>query len=317
MCSPYLLPHVLSVFQTRDGNHLVAVRCGRIRDQLSCWGGGSGANPLPLLNQCFSTYYPFSPRGSLPFCPWIFLPLPLAEYSITTECSQEEAMLSLGHSRVRSLFPGGGWGIPNHLPPWPLGAEVKGSWGWAWSWFKPREAHWQEAGQVSPPQDAGRPPILWKWGCAWVSPMYLCAWWPGSCEPADFSWFGFFLNCIKTFAWLGCRFNFRSGWRVSDSRVCWLPAQSDCWGLLKGEILKGECRVSLKCFREHLISDPFTIRWSPGVIVSSERCQDIFSSGSAPLKTISHRPLRMKHNSTLDPPSSRLWGLVGLLNNES
>lgn len=40
-----------------------------------------------------------------------------------------------------------------------------------------------------------------------------------------------FSNCIKTCSWLGCKFYFLSGWRVSDSRVCWLPAQRGCQGL--------------------------------------------------------------------------------------
>ena len=84
----------------------------------------------------------------------------------------------------------------------------------------------------------------------------------------------------------------------------------DCW---KEKFRKESAKWSL-CFRESFKLGPFWIRWSSRMIMHYERCQDLFSSDLTPLKTRSHRPL-MKHTSTLDSPCSKLWGLVGLLNN--
>lgn len=108
-----------------------AVWCGRFRYQSGCWDVGSGTEraltdrpPLPLF-PCVSVFWSallLSPIKSVPICPWIFLLLLLAGYSMIVECTKEEPVLNLGHSRVGSLFPGGSR-IPNHPPPWPLGAE--------------------------------------------------------------------------------------------------------------------------------------------------------------------------------------------------
>lgn len=83
-----------------------------------------------------------------------------------------------------------------------------------------------------PQQEAGGPPFCGSDSASSQLHPPLC-WWQGSGEPSHCSLRGLvFSSCIKTCAWLGCKFYFLSGWRVSDSRVCWLPAQSGCQGLI-------------------------------------------------------------------------------------
>lgn len=56
--------------------------------------------------------------------------------------SQEEALLSLGHNRIKVHSLGKKKKRIQTIPlPWLLDAEMKGSWGRVWSGLKPRQAH--------------------------------------------------------------------------------------------------------------------------------------------------------------------------------
>lgn len=84
--------------------------------------------------------------------------------------------------------------------------------------------------------------VFQKRWCAWVVFMNLCH--DDRASVSCLIVYGLVpLNCIKTCAWLGCKFYFLPGWRVSDSRVYWPLSQNDCQGLRKVEILEGECWV--------------------------------------------------------------------------
>ena len=180
-----------------------------------------GAVPLIIPG---SNLFPFA-LGFF-FCSFLYWCSMIIEYA---------PRVSLGHRSIRSLPLGEK--NPNHS-----------------SSFRHLVQRWREAGALESPgkhirQETEKlPPSkmqegisgLWTWWSIGVGFTDLCGCWQGSCEPSDGSRFGFFdLDQNMHLTW--CEFYFLHGWRVSDSIVCWLPAWSDYQGLLKGEILKGEC----------------------------------------------------------------------------
>ena len=229
VCFSSLLSCIPGGFPNKKWMLLCHVTWPNLEPARGCEDGGGGCEktlsscilscaPGQSSPRCCSSYYPRIESFSI--CPWIL------EYA---------PRVSLGHRSIRSLPLGEK--NPNHS-----------------SSFRHLVQRWREAGALESPgkhirQETEKLPpskmqegisVLWTWWSIGVGFTDLCGCWQGSCEPSDGSRFGFFdLDQNMHLTW--CEFYFLHGWRVSDSIVCWLPAWSDYQGLLKGEILKGEC----------------------------------------------------------------------------
>lgn len=88
--------------------------------------------------------------------------------------------------------------------------------------------------------------VLQKRQEARVSFLNLCGWWQSFSESSNYCWLRS-LELHKNMCLLGCRFYSLPGWRVSDSRVHWLPAQKDFQGLPGVEILRRRMLREASC----------------------------------------------------------------------
>lgn len=208
--------------------------------------------------------------------------------------------VGLGHSKIRSLLLGGEIN-PNHsFSSAHLVQEAKRGWSRMWSSPKPREAHlvrhWEGfllASCRKPSLSCGTDHVLDLASWIFVDNDDMAA----MCPLIGHGLLS--LTCAKTWVWLCADFPSSLGKRSQrvESLDCqlWVTAR-DCW---KEKFAKENAEWSLKCFRKHFKLDPLKFRWSPGMIMCHEKCQELFASGLTPVKTLSHRPLRNEGSTIL------------------